>query len=236
MSTHVPARFDPDQHRGGRRRGQSRQDESAPSRLGRVPRPRRVPYLLLGVVLVIASVGGGVVAGGQLSDRQTVLALERPVTVGQQLTAGDLRKVSVAQGGGVAAIPADRAAAVAGKPVAYSLPKGALLTEEVLGEPQIPPAGQALAAVGLRDGQFPPRLQPGNQATVVRAPDREAAQSDKDAEKAAKSWPAVVVEVLARETSQTTVVVLQLARKDARALAAAEEGRLRVVVDRGGGR
>lgn len=203
-------------------------------RVAGVPRRRRLPYLLLGVLLVVGCSAGGVVVATQLGHRQEVLALARPVTVGQQLSARDLREVSVSTGTGLAVVPAASKATVEGRPVAYSLPAGALLTGDLLGNARVPPTGQAVAAVGLKAGQFPPELQAGNRVTVVIAPTPGAGTDTPSTSTAA--WQAVVTGVRTDDAAQTTVVSLQMAQADARALAAQSAGQVSVVVVPGGGR
>ncbi|KLL10597.1 flagellar biosynthesis protein FlgA [Protofrankia sp. BMG5.30] len=197
------------------------------------PRRRRVPYLLLGVVLVVGCATAGLIAGARVGAREPVLVLARPVMVGQVLAAADLREVRVAADG-VDTIPARGKDGVLGRPVAYSLPAGTVLGRAVLGAAQIPPPGAAIAAVALKAGQFPTGLSAGSRVLVVVAPGTSAVAAAPAA--ASRSWEATVVAVAARDTDQTMVVSLQLAEDDARALAAAPAGQIGIVVVSGGGR
>ncbi len=209
-------------------------DGKAPSRLSGGGRRRSVPYLLLGVLLVVACSAGGVFAGMQLGDRESVLALARPVAVGHMLTAQDLKEVSMASDSEMDVMPVSSASAVVGKPVAFSLPAGSLLTRSVLGTPQIPARGKAIAAVGLKSGQFPPDLLPGTTVAVLTTPGQGTTTGTSTGE--TSSWIAVVTGIATRETEQTTVVSLQLSESDARALASAPAGQLSLVTIAGGGR
>ncbi|MGP4083868.1 hypothetical protein [Streptomyces sp. KR55] len=204
-----------------------------PTRLTGMPRPRRLPYLLLGALLVLGCATAGVLVGTQLGYREAVLVLARPVSVGQQLSARDLREISVSADNSLETIPARSRSTVEGRPIAYSLPEGALLTTDVLGRAQVPPAGQAVAAVGLKAGQFPPGLQPGNRVTVVVA--SSGSEATGSATSSSSSWEATVIAVESRANEQTTVVSLQMDQGDARRLAAAPEGQISVVVVHGGG-
>ncbi|WIV57875.1 SAF domain-containing protein [Amycolatopsis nalaikhensis] len=206
----------------------------APSRLSGANRRRSIPHLLLGVLLVVACSAGGVLAGMQLGDRESVLALARPVAVGQVLSAQDLKQVSMAADSGMDVVPASAASTVVGQPVAFSLPAGALVTRSVLGAPQVPAQGQAIAAVGLKSGQFPPDLTPGTRVLVLTTPPQGATTGTPSGQTSV--WTAVVTGISARETEQTTVVSLQLSESDARALASAPAGQLSVVAISGGGR
>ncbi|PWG13292.1 flagellar biosynthesis protein FlgA [Streptomyces sp. V2] len=194
-----------------------------------VPRPRRLPYLLVGVLLVVGCTAGGVLVATQAGAQEPVLVLARPVSVGQVLSGRDLREESVAAEG-LALVPVRSRSAVVGRPVAYSLPAGTPLTKSVLGPADIPPAGQAVAAVALKAGQFPPGIRPGSRVSVVQAP----AENTPSAPPA--SWSATVTDVHADDTGQTTVLSLLLPRTGARELAAAPAGRLGVVTEHGDGR
>lgn len=209
-------------------------DGKAPSRLSGGGRRRSVPYLLLGVLLVVVCAAGGVFAGMQLGDRESVLALARPVAVGQILTAQDLKQVSMATDSGMDVMPASSASTVVGQPVAFSLPAGSLVTRSVLGSPQIPLQGKAIAAVGLKPGQFPPDLAPGTTVAVLTTPGQGTTTGTSNGQ--TSSWTAVVTGIATRETEQTTVVSLQLSESDARALASAPAGQLSLVAIAGGGR
>jgi len=197
------------------------------------PRPRRLPYLLVGVLLVLGCTAGGVVVATRAGQQEPVLVLARAVSVGQTLSDRDLREESMLVGSGLGFIPVRARAKVVGRPVAYSLPIGTLLTEKLLGNARIPPAGQAVAAVALKAGQFPPGVQPGNRVTVVVASAGESASSTTSS--SSQAWNASVADVRSDSTDQTTVISLQMAQEDARQLAAAPTGQITVVLVHGGG-
>ena len=210
-----------------------RPDGAPAARLTGGPRRRRrVPYLLLGVVLVVGCAAAGLVAGARLGSREPVLVLARPVTVGHVLAAEDVREVRISADG-VDTIPAGDRDSVLGKPVAYSLPTGTVLSRAAVGDAQVPPPGEAIAAVALKAGQFPTGLSPGSRVTVVVAPATSAVSTAPTG--GARSWPATVVAVVAADTEQTTVISLQLAEADAHALAAAPAGQIGVVTVNGTG-
>jgi hypothetical protein len=58
-------------------------------------RRRRLPYLLLGVVLVVGCAAAGLLAGARVGSREPVLVLARAVTAGQVVSAADLREVRI---------------------------------------------------------------------------------------------------------------------------------------------
>lgn len=194
-------------------------------------RRRRVPHLLLGLMLVPACGVGGAVLATELGDRDSVLALARPVAAGQVLAAQDLRQVAVAAGSEMDVIVASAASTVVGQPLAFSLPQGSLVTRSVLGAPQVPEQGKAIAAVGLKPGQFPPDLSPGTTVAVLLTPGQGTS-----AESTPKSWTAVVLGVTGRANEQTTVVSLRMSESDGRALSSAPAGQVNLLAIAGGNR
>ncbi|MCM3883128.1 SAF domain-containing protein [Frankia sp. R82] len=200
---------------------------------GGARRRRRLPYLLLGVVLVVGCAAAGLLAGARVEARKPVLVLARPVAVGHVLVAADLREARISADG-VDTVPAGSKGSVLGRPVAYSLPAGMLLSRAMVGNAQVPPAGEAIAAVALKAGQFPTGLASGSRVSVVVAPAASAVGTAP--EDGVRSWSATVVAVAASGSDQTTVVSLTLAEDDARALAAAPAGQISVVTVNGTGR
>jgi hypothetical protein len=205
----------------------------SPRLTGGPGRRRRLPYLLLGVVLVVGCAVAGLLAGARVGSRTAVLVLARPVTVGHVLSAADVREARISADG-VDTIPAGAKDSVLGRPVAYSLPAGMVLSRSAVGAAQVPPPGEAIAAVALKAGQFPTGLAAGSRVSVVAAPASSAVSTESAA--AAWSWPATVVAVAAQDTGQMTVVSLQLAASDARALAASPAGQIAVVTVNDAGR
>lgn len=205
-----------------------------PSRLRGGPR-RSVPHLALGMLLVVACATGFAVVSTQLDDRVPVLALAEPVTVGEVLTPEHLREVSFAADSGVEAIPSSQARSVVGSSVAVSLPAGTLLSPTMLGTSAVPGSSEAIVAVALPPGAFPPETSSGAHVVVVPAPTDPAGTANSrqgDADDAASGWIAVVVGVHPTTTEGTTVVSLQVEKKDATAIAAA--GAVSVVITSSG--
>jgi hypothetical protein len=212
--------------------------QEPPSRWKTVLPSRRVPYLLLGVVLVIACAAAAVIVSMHLDNRQQVLALSRPVMVGHLLSTQDLHQVLVSTDGGLDSVPAGEQSTVVGRPAAFSLPTGALLTRGSVGAPAIPVDGQAVAAVALKAGQFPPVLAPGARVAVLVAASTPAAgtQSSSSAQVIpVAQWTATVTDVGPCPDQQSTVVSLQLQEANARQLATAPSGQISLVALSGGG-
>jgi hypothetical protein len=208
------------------------------SRLRGSNRRRSVPHLLLGVLLVLACAVVFLLVSLNSENGQPVLALARPMSVGQVLTAQDLKQVNIAVGVGVSVVDASQAASVVGGTMSTSLPEGALLTPDSVNGTALLTAGQAIAALAVNAGQFPPEISPGAHVSVVFALGQAGAgvNSPPTLDSTAV-WPAVVTSVTTPPTEQTTVVSVQLSEAAARQVAAVPEGQLSIVmVTAGGGR
>ncbi|HEU0089854.1 MAG TPA: SAF domain-containing protein [Pseudonocardiaceae bacterium] len=211
--------------------------------LGRTPGTRnrftgggRIPYLVVGVLLVVVCTAGVVLTIVQVSQRTPVLALARPVGVGQVLAAGDLRQVSVSMDASLDVLPASRVQAVLGKPVAYSLPAGTLLSAAAVGTPQDPPQGQGVVAVAAQPGQFPPELAPGTTVSIIVVQGGTGNVGLAAGSIPGGPWTGVVAGVSPMAGDQITVVSLQLPAPAARQIAAIPAGQLSIVAESAGGR
>jgi hypothetical protein len=118
------------------------------------------------VVVVLCALAIGSLYSGAAS-RELVLAVARPVPIGAPITDADLRDVELAAGPGAATIPASRRSQIVGQRPAVALVPGALLAPAQLRTDAGPAAGQALIALALRPGQFPPEVAPGDTVRVI---------------------------------------------------------------------
>ncbi|GAA5121031.1 hypothetical protein GCM10025762_41050 [Haloechinothrix salitolerans] len=193
-----------------------------------------MPYLVLGVLLVVGCTAGSVIIVLQAGDREPMLALARPVTVGDVVTPQDLRQVPLSADPGTDVIPASQAQSVLGQPVAYSLPAGTLLSRSALGRPQVPPPGQGVVALAVEAGQAPPNLAPGTTVTVIVTPGTGASASTSSGVSGGP-WQASVVSVAPQANDQTTVVSVQLPTASAEEVAAIPPGQLALVAVAAGG-
>ncbi len=197
----------------------------------RTPGRRRSPaHLALGALLVVVCALGFTVAASRLDHRASVLALARPVAVGQILSATDLRAVPVSAGSGVDSIAASQSGSVLGRQVAVSLPAGALLTRAELGTASVPGAGEAIVALAVKPGQFPPDLAAGAHVRLIAAPGS-AQQATAPPGVPADGWVATVTGVQVLASGQGSVVTVLLAQAGALRVAALPAG---VVVVAGG--
>lgn len=196
---------------------------------------RKVPHLAAGTLLVVLCAGGNVWWTTSTQDRTPTLAVAKPVTVGHVLTSADLRKVEVSASPGTALVPADQAATVLGRPMATPLGAGALLTPDAVGAAQLPAAGHAIVAVGVKPGQFPPELTGGTPITVIVTAATTQPTTTVLAPAAGTTWSATVVGVAPAAADQATVVSLDLTTADAVTLAQVPAGQLALVVQPAGG-
>lgn len=136
-----------------------------------VRRRRVLPYVSLGAVLVVGSVVVFALAAARLGERVAVLAVARPVAVGEVIEAGDVREVSVAADAELGLVPAAEARQVVGRTAAVTLVPGMLVVRSLVGgEAGFPPPGQVVASLALKPGQFPEGLPVGASVLVfVRA-------------------------------------------------------------------
>ena len=140
---------------------------SANGRLPAVRRRRRPAVLALAVVLVGLGALVNAVAVRQ-GDRVAVLAVARPVPVGQQIAEADLSVVQVATVSSLVTVPADQRASVVGRYAAVGLRPGSLLTSDAVTDQRAPLAGQAVLAVAVKTGLVPARgLGPGDRVLLV---------------------------------------------------------------------
>ncbi|MEC3974315.1 hypothetical protein [Amycolatopsis sp. H20-H5] len=186
---------------------------------------------------MIAFAAAAVIVSMQLDNRQSILVLAHPVTVGHTLSTQDLRQVAVSADVGLDAIPAAESSSVVGRPVAFSLPAGALVTRSSVGAPAVPTNGDAVAAIGLKAGQFPPMIAPGARVAVLVSAVAAGTPSTTGAQLAAPvaQWTGTVIDVGAGPDQQGTVVSLQLPENEARQLATAPTGQISLVALSGGG-
>lgn len=232
-STHSPTRSARDSDASGSVSWLGQKGNTTRLPRGRGTR-RRVPHLVVGALLVVVCVGGAL--WWTTATRVPVLAIARPVSVGQVLERADLRSVEVSAEAGVATVPVEQAASVLGKPAATSLAPGALVTPASVGTAGVPEAGQAIVAVGLKPDQAPPELAPGTLVRVVLAAATPGVASVASQASAEPTWLATVVGITAAGTDQTTVVSLQLPSTTAPALAQVPAGQVALVMLPGGER
>ena len=190
-------------------------------------RRRQLPLVVVGVLLVIGGALAFADASLHLGSREEVLVVSAPLAAGQVITSNDLETVRVSTGTGLQVVPAGDEASVVGSPVAVPLVVGALLTRAELGTTAPVASGSDVVAVGLKAGQYPPDLAPGDRVQVV--PVTSPSSSSLTPAGSPVSATVLAVDVASVESDSPTVFSLQVSRRDAdevAALAAANEASL----------
>ena len=190
-------------------------------------RRRQLPLVVVGVLLVIGGALAFANASLHLGSREEVLVVSEPLAAGQVITSSDLETVHVSTGTGLQVVPAVEEASVVGAPVAVPLVAGALLTRAEVGSAAPVASGSDVVAVGLKAGQYPPDLAPGDRVRVV--PVTSPSSSSLTVTGSPVSATVLAVDVASVESDSPTVFSLQVSTNDAdevAALAAANEASL----------
>lgn len=190
----------------------------------------RVPYLVLGALLVLGCTAAVVGIVMTVGGRSPAWVLARPVIAGHLLAAADVRSVAVRADPGLDLLPGEDSAVV-GRPVAYSLPAGVVLTRGVLGPARVPPPGLSVVAVAADPGRYPPELGVGSSVLLVPVADSTTSNSPAVLD---GPWPGVVVGLVRPGADQAAVISVQMPAAAARQVAAIPSGQLSVVTETGG--
>jgi hypothetical protein len=183
--------------------------------------------MVVGVLLVIGGALAFADASLHLGSREEVLVVAEPLAAGQVITSSDLETVRVSTGSGLQVVPAGDEASVVGSSVAVPLVAGALLTRAEVGSTAPVASGSDVVAVGLKVGQYPPDLAPGDRVQVV--PVTSPSSSSLTPTGTPVSATVLAVDVASVASDSPTVFSLQVSRSDAdevAALAAANEASL----------
>jgi len=183
--------------------------------------------VVVGVLLVIGGALAFADASLHLGSREEVLVVSAPLAAGQVITSSDLESLRVSTGTGLQVVPVGDEASVVGSPVAVPLVAGSLLTRVELGSTAPVASGSDVVAVGLKAGQYPPDLAPGDRVQVV--PVTSPSSSSLTPTGSPVSATVLAVDVASVESDSPTVFSLEVSRGDAdevAALAAANEASL----------
>ncbi|MCP2335224.1 hypothetical protein [Actinomadura rupiterrae] len=189
---------------------------------GPVPRPRarrNGPLVLLGLLLVVGCGLAFAVAAAGMGARRPVLIVVRSLPAGAVVQATDLATVQVEASAAVRLVPAGQRSAVVGRALAVPVLARSLLTPEAVGAVRFPPVGQAVLAVAVKPGRFPPDLVPGARVRVfaVAGSDQQPASKPAGGAEGGAALPVTAATVLrvdpVRE-GEGSVVELQLPADD----------------------
>lgn len=130
---------------------------------------RRLP--LTAVAVVVAVLGAVVFAGllASTNERSEVLAVARPVAVGERIDAADLAVAEVSASDALRPVPAAERARVVGRRAAVGLVPGMLLTPDSVAAGPVLDAGKATVGLSLKPGRFPLGIAKGQRVLLVLA-------------------------------------------------------------------
>ena len=132
-------------------------------------KPRRsAPLVAVGVLLVV---GFGLATAAlqvRAAHRTAVLAVARPVAIGQEIHQSDLSSARISVDPALRPIPATELSSVVGRSAAVPLVPGSLLTRGAIADSSRLPKGKVVVGLALKAGQLPTNsLRVGDQVLVV---------------------------------------------------------------------
>lgn len=134
---------------------------------GRHTRRRNWPRVGAAAALAVFCGALFVLLYASAGSRHPYLAVARPLSPGQTITAADLRIARVQADPALSPIPANEAAGVVGRRAAVALLPGSLLTPGDLASGPLLGAGEASVGLDLKPGQVPADLAPGDSVVVI---------------------------------------------------------------------
>lgn len=152
------------------------------TRLSPQPRARNVPWIVVGVVLVVGGALGFALLASRLANRQPVLALRRSVPAGQVIKAADLKVIGIAVDGQLVGMPASARSQVVGRPAAVDLAADTMLTRADVGTGTGLDPSKAVVGLALKAGQLPTDdLGPGARVVLLDTGDQATTTSGQPA-------------------------------------------------------
>lgn len=138
---------------------------------------RRLPVMLLGLIVIAGGALGVALWSQQQSQRTPVLVTDRALAPGEVVGISDFRSVPVAVGD-VVVVPESALESLAGRTVVIPVTEGQLVSSSMFGDPtEIVPEGSVLVGAVLDPGRFPPSgLRAGDTVDLVHT------QTDAEAE------------------------------------------------------
>jgi hypothetical protein len=126
--------------------------------------------VLVGTLIVVASVIAALALYARVGDRTEVLAVSRDVLAGEQLTAADLEVVAFSSDDAIPTVPATQRAAVAGQYARVRLVAGSLLSFDSVQPRPIVDPDRVLMSVVVPAGLVPVGLREQSRVVLVVTP------------------------------------------------------------------
>jgi hypothetical protein len=144
---------------------------------GRAPRPpvrrrRSSRRLLLGVVLTVLGALLAVAAYQLSVQRESVVAMARPVLFGQTVTRDDVQEIALPSDTGLSTVPWSTVDSVVGRVATTDLLAGQAITPDAVSQAIPPGRGEAVVGVAVGPGRAPTTpLAPRDEVVVVAVDD-----------------------------------------------------------------
>lgn len=172
--------------------------------------PRRWTPKGLALAVILIVLGGLVVMIGlqHFAQRDTVLVVAKPVSVGSRITDGDVTTAKITTDAALKPISSGDRDQVVGKVAIVDLRPGTLFTRADLGTSDGFTTGQVLVPLPLKLGQLPARgLSPGEKVTIVATPGSNGTSSNSTTAPSTTGTNATVAEVGSLDASSGVTVV-----------------------------
>jgi hypothetical protein len=161
-----------------------RRDDKAERVHVKGPRVRRVPWIALGVILVLVGALGFGLMLQSAGDRTSVVVASRDINPGQQIERADLRLVDMAVDGEAALLTAAERDGLVGQVATSRIPAGSVVNRDQFAADSGLKSGQVVIGVPLGPGGVPvPDLRVGDRVRLLEtAAEGEEAEADDDVE------------------------------------------------------
>ncbi|MEL7155007.1 MAG: SAF domain-containing protein [Actinomycetota bacterium] len=133
-------------------------------------RRQQLPWIALGVLIIVMSMLGFALWSVNQSTRTPVVVAGRPIAAGATIEPDDLVLVSVGADRGLAVLQAGQEDVVVGRVARGPIPVGTPLSEALIVAPaEAVPPGRAVVGALLEPGQYPSAaMRAGDRVQVVR--------------------------------------------------------------------
>lgn len=146
-------------------------DETVQAPTGGRRRRVDVPQILVAVLLVVGCALGAVVWSAASTDREPVLALDRPIQRGEVLTDDALRIVNIDTDVDIAVVPASSVGNFVGAVATADLEAGSLVSPGDFAVEAVLGVGEAVVGAALGPGEYPVAgLRPGDRVDAYLMP------------------------------------------------------------------
>ncbi|WP_419995897.1 hypothetical protein [Streptomyces boninensis] len=142
------------------------------------PRERKPALAALAVLLILVGALGATVLVLRAGDKVAAIQITEDVASGSTIPSGSVKQVMVPKDTEISYVPWEQRTLLGKYRANGDLVKGSLLVGQNLSKGSGIGAGEVLATLSLKPGQYPVGLQSGNYVAVYRIEDNAAGASD----------------------------------------------------------